>query len=312
MPPYRGYNIIDWHIYDRLRSLWKNESKSWSQGEYRDFVRSVPTARITERENTIANHRLAVYMRRNRPSWGHFVILRAMFGASQCARQPWWANFKQKYGRATEDAPPGVVPRDVDEVLEANRMEAPPIMNIPTMEVKQNHVDEDCRCAWCVKNEEKTSRRSKKKKKKSGSVNVNVKTEQVLDYTREHSIYTGEGETCKDRARRWEREQGVEPEEIQDDDDDDDDDSDGKMDDELSDCVTQTPCVQEASADTGASNGRLREMVMEQGGKIETLVQLLEKQHETIERLMSKVEREQERSKGYYRDIRRRMRSLAN
>ncbi|UKZ57528.1 hypothetical protein TrVGV298_011386 [Trichoderma virens] len=225
IPPYSGYNIVDWHIYNRLRGLWKTESRSWSEGERRDFVEWVPKAHVTERENSMLDHPLAEYMRCNRHSWGHFVILRVMFGASQCARQSWWAEFKQKYERAAEDAPPGVVPRGVDEVLLTNRMDPPPMMKIPTMEVNSVHVESD----W-------------------------IRERNVLAgraYTR------GEGETCEDRARRSEREQGVEPEEAQD----------NESEDERAGAVTQVSSLRERSTvvcTDGTSRG-LKEVVVEQG-----------------------------------------------
>lgn len=298
IPPYSGYNIIDWHIYNRLRSLWKSESESWSDGERRDFVAWVPKAHITERENSMLDHQLAVYMRCNRPNWGHFVVLRVMFGASQCARQSWWAIFKQKYERATEDARPGVVPRDVHEVLQTNRMEPPPITKIPTMEVQRNHVESDCQCLWCLRKAEKARRGSVPSSQGSGT----VKREQRLEYPRGQSIYTGEGETCEDRARRFEREQGVEPEEAQD----------GESDDEWTEVVGQASSLRERSAlvSTEVSNMNLREVVDEQGSMIETLVRLLERQHKRMQRLAAKVDKGQKRSEGFYRDVYRRMKNM--
>ncbi|KAH6609760.1 hypothetical protein Trco_003106 [Trichoderma cornu-damae] len=296
IPPYSGYNIIDWHIYNRLRSLWRAESKSWSQGERRDFAEWVPRARITEREKTIADHELALHMRFNRPSWGHFVILRAMFGASQCARQNWWANFKRKYERAAEDAPPGVVPvfpKDVSEVLQTNRMEAPAITRIPTMEVQRSHAETDCRCSWCLKNADKASRGTASASQEAGA----VKAEQQPDYRRGQSIYTGEEETGEDRARRFERERGVEPEGAA---------PGGRdMDDEWSEFAARASCLREKStrASADVASGSLREAVEEQGRMIEALVRLLEKQHKRLQRLAAKVERGQrKRERGPFRD----------
>ncbi|KAM0259319.1 hypothetical protein ACHAQJ_003349 [Trichoderma viride] len=298
IPFYSGYNIIDWYIYDRLRNLWKNESERWSQGERRDFVEWVPKARITERENTIANHNLAVYMRQNRPNWGHFVILRAMFGASQCARQSWWTSFKLKYDRATENAPPGVVLRDVGEVLRTNRMKPPPITNIPTMEVKDSHVEKDCQCPWCLKNSDKASR--KKGPASQDSRAVEIETQQ--EYFRGQSIYTGEGETREDRARRFQREEGVEPEATQDED---------KIGEEWSEFTARASSLRErlTLVPTDASNRSLMEVVIEQGGMIESLARLLEKQHKRIQRLVAKVDKGQKKTDGYYRDINRRMKN---
>ncbi|KAL7794471.1 hypothetical protein V8C37DRAFT_376762 [Trichoderma ceciliae] len=283
IPPYSGYNILDWHIYNRLRSLWRSESKSWSQGERRDFATWVPRTRITERENTIMDHKLAVYMRRNRPNWGHFVILRSMFGASQCARQSWWANFKGKYERAPEDAPPGIVPMNVEEVLRTNRMEPPPITNIPTMEVKENQVEGDCRCSWCLKNPDKAGRGHVSASQELGT---SAKAEPQLGYPRGQSIFTGEGETCEDRARRFERAQGVEPEEAQDD--------------EWAEFVARASSLREMSTLVSAevSIESLRDIVVEQGSLMETLVGLMEKQHKSMQRLAAKVDKgaEEERA----------------
>lgn len=301
IPPYSGYNIVDWHIYNRLTSLWKTESASWSDGERRDFVEWVSRARVTERENSMVDHPLAEHMRCNAPSWGHFVILRVMFGASQCARQSWWAEFKGRYGRAGEDAPPGVVPRDVDEVLRTNRMRAPPMMRIPTMEVGV-HGERDCGCSWCVKKKaDKASRGSSR----SESRTARREQEEKEKCPRGESIFTGEGETGEDRARRWEREQGVEPEEAQDDDDDegdggDDDDGDDSESEEdvFTGVVTQASSLRERGTleCTDGANRSLREVVVEQGSMIETLVRLVERQHERMGRLERRVNRGRRRS----------------
>ncbi|KAL6819164.1 hypothetical protein V8C40DRAFT_281507 [Trichoderma camerunense] len=290
IPPYSGYNIVDWHIYNRLTSLWKTESQSWSENERRNFVEWVPKARVTERENSMLDHPLAEYMRCNAPSWGHFVILRVMFGASQCARQSWWAEFKGRYEkRAGEDAPPGVVPRDVDEVLRTNQMRAPAIMNIPTMEVDGVYVERDCGCLWCLK--------KKADKANRGSVSSSSSSQEAKTAKRKkgeqekcprgESIFTGEGETCEDRARRFEREQGVEPEEALDDDDGDDE----SEEDEVTEAVTQAHSLQERSTlvCTDGANRSLREVVVEQGSMIETLVRLVERQHERMGRLERRV-----------------------
>lgn len=293
IPPYSGYNIIDWHIYNRLTTLWKTESQSWSEGERRDFVQWVPRARVTERENSMLDHPLAEHMRCNAPSWGHFVILRAMFGASQCARQSWWDEFKGRYEkRAGEDAPPGVVPRDVDEVLRTNRMRAPAVVKIPTMEVDGVYGERDCGCGWCLKKKaDKASRGST-----SSSSSREVKTARREKGEQEkcprgESIFTGEGETCEDRARRFEREQGVEPEEAQDDDDEDNG-GESEEEDEFTGVVTQASSLRERSdlVCTDGANRSLREVVVEQGSMIETLVRLVEKQHERMGRLERRVE----------------------
>lgn len=286
MPSYRGYNIIDWHIYTRLRSLWESESEWWSREERRDFVRWIPRARITERENSIFNHGLANYMRKNRRSWGHFVILRAMFGASQCARQGWWEIFKRKYERAAEDAPPGVVPRDVEEVLQTNQMDCPPIMNIPTMEVEDGHVDEDCGCSWCLEHPA-IARRKNEVVGQGGRV---VKSEPQLEYSRGQSLYTGEGESYEDLARRLEREQSVEPEERPDEE---------EIDETMSELMSQECSLRERInlASANLSNTSLREVVIEQRAMVGTLVQLLEKQHKRTERLAAKMEKVKKRLK---------------
>lgn len=315
IPPYSGYNIIDWHIYNRLTSLWKTESQSWSKSERRDFVEWVPRARVTERENSMVDHPLAEYMRCNAPSWGHFVILRAMFGASVCARQSWWAEFKGRYEnkgryekkkgryerRAGEDAPPGVVPRDVDEVLRTNRMRAPAVVKIPTMEVDDGvYGEEDCECGWCLK--------KKADKAVRGSTSSSSKTTKMVrreqgekgKCPRGESIFTGEGETWEDRERRFEREQGVEPEEAQDDDDHDNDGGGESEEDEVTGVVTQASDLQERSTlvCTDGANRSLREVVVEQGSMIETLVRLVERQHERMGRLERRVNRGRRRSEG--------------
>ncbi|KAL5093437.1 hypothetical protein Trisim1_011239 [Trichoderma cf. simile WF8] len=291
IPPYSGYNIVDWHIYNRLTSLWKTESQSWSESERRDFVEWVPKARVTERENAMLDHPLADHMRQcNAPSWGHFVILRVMFGASVCARQSWWANFKERYDRAGEDAPPGVVPGDVDEILRTNRMRAPAVVKIPTMEVDDGvYGERDCGCGWCLK--------KKADKASRGSTSSSPRTAKTKQGEKEkcprgESIFTGEGETWEDRARRFEREQGVEPEEAQDDDDDEDDDGgDESEEDEVTGVVTQASSLQERSTlvCTDGANRSLREVVVEQGSMIETLVRLVERQHERMGRLERRV-----------------------
>ncbi|KAL7913994.1 hypothetical protein GGI35DRAFT_231796 [Trichoderma velutinum] len=302
IPPYSGYNIVDWHIYSRLTSLWKAESQSWSEGERLDFVEWVSRARVTERENSMLDHPLAEYMRCNAPSWGHFVILRVMFGASQCARQSWWADFKEKYERAGEDALPGVVPRDVNEVLQTNRMEPPPIMNIPTMEVNNVHVESDCGCSWCLK---KAADKANRGSISSSQESKPAKREQGRKCPRGESIFTGEGETYEDRARRSEREQGVEPEEAQDDDDESEED-------EFTGVVTQASSLRERSTlvCTDGANRSLREVVVEQGSMIETLVRLLERQHKRMARLEKRVDKGQRRSEGLYRDVNRRVKDV--
>ncbi|KAF3062758.1 hypothetical protein CFAM422_010552 [Trichoderma lentiforme] len=293
IPPYSGYNIIDWHIYNRLTSLWKTESQSWSESERRDFVEWVPRARVTERENSMLDHPLAEHMRCNAPSWGHFVILRVMFGASQCARQSWWDEFKGRYERAGEDAPPGVVPRDVDEVLRTNRMRAPAVVNIPTMEVDGVYVERDCGCLWCLKKKADKASRGSTSSSSSSQESKTARREQgeKEKCPRGESIFTGEGETCEDRERRFGREQGVEPEEAQDNDDDDDDGDDEGEEDEVTGVVTQASSLQERStlACTDGANRSLREVVVEQGSMIETLVRLVEKQHERMGRLERRV-----------------------
>ncbi|PNP50687.1 hypothetical protein THARTR1_08705 [Trichoderma harzianum] len=304
IPPYSGYNIVDWHIYSRLTTLWKTESSSWSDGERRDFVEWVSRARVTERENSMLDHPLAEHMRCNAPSWGHFVILRVMFGASQCARQSWWAEFKGRYERAGEEAMPGVVPRDVDGVLQTNRMEAPPIMNIPTMEVGVD-VERDCGCSWCVKKADKASRgRASSSRQQLRMAKRELGEKEKCP--RGESIFTGEGETWEDRARRFEREQGVEPEEAQDDDDDDEGGcGDSEEEDGVTGVVTQASSLQERSTVvcTDGANRSLREVVVEQGSMIETLVRLVERQHERMGRLEKRVDRGQRRSEGVYRDV---------
>lgn len=300
IPPYSGYNIVDWHIYNRLTSLWKTESQSWSESERRDFVEWVPRARATERENSMLDHPLAEHMRCNAPSWGHFVILRAMFGASQCARQSWWAEFKGRYGkRAGEDAAPGVVPGDVDEVLRTNRMRAPAVVKIPTMEVDGGYGERDCGCEWCLKKaKDKASRGGTSSTSSQGAKTVRRKQGEKEKCPRGESIFTGEGETWEDRVRRFEREQGVEPEEAQDDDDDDGGESE---EDEVTGVVTQVPSLQQRSTVVGTddeANRSLREVVVEQGSMIETLVRLVERQHERMGRLERRVDRGRRRSEG--------------
>ncbi|KAL6907161.1 hypothetical protein GGI43DRAFT_380670 [Trichoderma evansii] len=302
IPPFKGYNIIDSHIYTRLRNLWKSEAEWWSQEERRDFIEWVPGARITERQNSISNHELAIHMRRNRPNWGHFVILRAMFGASQCARQSWWKSFKHEYERAVEDAPPGVVPRDVEEILQKNRMDSPPIMNIPTMEVEDSHVDEDCRCSWCL--EHPAIARRKNEPESQG--NRVVRTEPQLEYSRGQRLYTGEGESHEDRVQRKAREPSVEPEETL---------WEEGIDEKTSELMIQVPSIRERMnvISTDLSNSSLREMVIEQGGMIEMLVQLLEKQHKRTEMLAAKVEKVKKglkKNKRHYRDISRKVKSV--
>lgn len=303
MPLFEGYNVIDSHINTRLRNLWKSESEWWSLEERRDFIRWVPRARITEQQNSIANHRLARYMRRNnRLTWGHFVILRAMFGASQCARQDWWDEFKGRYERAAEEAPPGVVPRDVEEVLETNRMDCPPIMNIPTMEVEDVHVGEDCGCSWCL--EHPAIARRKNKPVSQGRDRV-AKTEPQLECSREQGLYTGGEESHEDRVERIAREAGVEPEET----------PEGEgIDEKISELVIRVPPMQEKRGvvSTDLSNGELREIVLEQGGVIEVLAQLLKEQRKRTEMLAAKVEKVErgvKRNKRDYREIRRKVKS---
>lgn len=302
MPPFEGYNVIDSHIYTRLRNLWKSESEWWSLEERRDFIRWVPRTRITEQQNSIVNHRLARYMRRNsRLTWGHFVILRAMFGASQCARQEWWEGFKGKYKRATEKAPPGVVPRDVEEVLETNRMDYPPIMNIPTMEVEDNHVGEDCGCSWCLEHPTIAKRKNEPVSHGDRVVKAGgVKAKPQLECPRGQGLYTGEEESREDRVQRITREAGVEPEET----------PEGEgVDEKMSELAIRTHSMPERRdvTSTDLSNSRLKEIVLEQGGAIEVLVQLLKEQRERTEMLaakVEKVERELER-KRHCRDISR-------
>ncbi|KAL7948808.1 hypothetical protein V8C42DRAFT_312390 [Trichoderma barbatum] len=245
------------------------------------------------------DHPLSVYMRYHRPSWGHFVVLRVMFGASQCARQSWWEEFKGKYERAAEDAPPGVVPRDIDEVLQTNRMEPPPIMYIPTMEVNSVHVEKDCGCSWCLK---KAADKASRGKVSANQESKSVKRGQRVECPRGQSIYTGEGEAAEDLARRSEREQGVEPEDAQD----------GESEDEWTGAVTQASSLRERSTlvCTDESSRRLREVVVEQGSMIETLVRLLERQHKRMGRLGAKVDNGLKRSEGFYRDVRRKMKDV--
>ncbi|KAK4078108.1 uncharacterized protein Triagg1_3124 [Trichoderma aggressivum f. europaeum] len=296
----RGYNIVDWHIYSRLTTVWKAESRSWSEGERRDFVGWVSRARVTERENSMADHPLAEHMRCNAPSWGHFVILRVMFGASQCARQSWWGEFKGRYGRAGEDAAPGVVPGDVDEVLRTNRMRAPAMMKIPTMEVG-GYVEGDCGCLWCVKKAADKASRGRT----SSSRTARREEGEGGKCPRGESIFTGEGETWEDRERRCEREQGVEPEEAQDGDEDDEgddggDDGESEEKDEVTEVVTQATSFRERGTleCTDRAERSLMEVVVEQGSMIETLVRLVERQHKRMGRLERRVDRGQRRSEG--------------
>ncbi|KAL7936528.1 hypothetical protein V8C35DRAFT_332854 [Trichoderma chlorosporum] len=280
-------------------SIQWTEARSWSEGERRDFVEWVPGARVTERENSMLDHPLAEHMRCNRPSWGHFVILRVMFGASQCARQSWWAGFKEEYERAVEDAPPGVVPRDVHDVLQANRMTPPPIMSIPTMEVNSIHVESDCGCSWCLK---KAADKASRENTSPSQGSKTAKREQRAECPRGQSVYTGEEETCEDRARRLEREQGVEPEEMRDD----------EGEDEMTGVVTRASSLRERSAlaCTEETSGDLREVVVEQGSMIEMLVKLLERQHKRMARLEKKVDKGQRRSEGLYRDVNRKVKDV--
>ncbi|KAL7923736.1 hypothetical protein ACQKWADRAFT_289172 [Trichoderma austrokoningii] len=296
MPPFKGYNVIDSHIYSRLRNLWKSESEWWSLQERRDFIRWVPRARVTEQQKSIASHGLAKYMRNNRSSWGHFVILRAMFGASQCAREKWWEDFKGRYERAAEEAPPGVVPRDVDEVLETNLMDAPPLMNIPTMEVEGRHVGEDCGCKWCLKYPDK-ARRNNESVGLGGKID---KTGLRLDYCREQSVYMGEEEEFEDWEERVAREQGVEPEETPEEE---------GIDEIMSELVIQMPSLGERM---GAVSTYLSEIVLEQRGVIERLARLVEEQRQKTEMLearVKRVERDLERNKNR-RNIGRRAKSF--
>ncbi|KAH0522577.1 hypothetical protein TsFJ059_006402 [Trichoderma semiorbis] len=236
------------------------------------------------------DHPLAEHMRQcNAPSWGHFVILRVMFGASQCARQKWWAEFKGRYEkRAGEDAPPGVVPRDVDEVLRTNRMRAPAVVKIPTMEIDGVYGKGDCGCEWCLKKKADKASRGSTSSSSQEARTVRREQGEKEKCPRGESIFTGEGETREDRARRFEREQGVEPEEAQDDDDDDDGESEV---DEVTGVVTQASSLQERSTlvCTDGADRSLREVVIEQGSMIETLVRLVERQHERMGRLERRV-----------------------
>ncbi|KAK5996803.1 hypothetical protein PT974_02146 [Cladobotryum mycophilum] len=131
-PPYTGGNVIDWHIYNRLGKIWNNEHRSWTISEKLDFVIWVKEATVTETTCVIGAHPLSQRLESIRPSWGHFVVLRAMFGASACSRQPWWEEFKSRYLGATHDAPPGVVPRkDYIDAIRDNVMDIPSNVPIP-------------------------------------------------------------------------------------------------------------------------------------------------------------------------------------
>lgn len=301
IPSFEGYNVIDSHIYTRLRNLWKSESEWWSLEERRDFIRWVPRARITEEQNSIANHRLARYMREsNRLTWGHFVILRAMFGASQCARQDWWEGFKKKYERAAKEAPPGVVPRDVGDVLQTNRMDCPPTMNIPTMEVEGGHVGEDCGCSWCLRHPDIARRKNEAMSQENRVVKAGALKSNPQMECRGQGLYTGEGESQEDREQRIAREAGVEPEEM----------PEGKgIDEKLSELVIRE---RRGVISTDLPDGGLREIVFEQRGVIEMLGQLLKEQRERTEMLAARVERVEKglkRNKRLWRDVRRRVKS---
>lgn len=306
MPPFEGYNVLGSHIYTRLRNLWKSESEWWSLEERRDFIRWVPRARITEQQNSIANHRLARYMRGNkRLTWGHFVILRAMFGASQCARQEWWEVLKKKYERAAEEAPPGVVPRDVGEILQTNRMDHLPIMNIPTMEVEGGHVGEDCGCSWCLEHPSIARRKNELMSQgdrvvKAGAIN----TKSQLECPRRQGLYTREGESQDDREQGIAREAGVEPEDTP------EEIPEGEgIDEKLTELVIRERWD---VISTDLPDSSLRELVLEQRGAIEMLAQLLKEQRERTEMLATKVERVEKglkRNRRHYRDISRKVKS---
>ncbi|PNP43995.1 hypothetical protein TGAMA5MH_04280 [Trichoderma gamsii] len=211
-----------------------------------------------------------------------------MFGASQCARQKWWEEFKGRYKRAAEGVPPGVVPRDVEEVLETNRMNCPPIMNIPTMEVEDGHVGEDCGCSWCLEHPAIAKRKNEPVSQgdRAGEAG-GAKAEPHLECPRVQGLYTGEGESKEDRVQRIAREAGVEPEET----------PEGGIDDKMSELVIRVPSLRERrdAIFTDLSNSRLREIVLEQGGVIEVLVQLLKEQRERTEMLAAKVENMEEK-----------------
>ncbi|KAM0450066.1 hypothetical protein ACHAO4_006948 [Trichoderma viride] len=225
-----------------------------------------------------------------------------MFGASQCARQDWWDEFKGRYERAAEEAPPGVVPRDVEEVLETNRMDCPPIMNIPTMEVEDVHVGEDCGCSWCL--EHPAIARRKNEPVSQGGDRV-AKAEPQLECSREQGLHTGGEESHEDRVERIAREAGAEPEET----------PEGEgIDEKISELAIRVPPMQEKRdvVSTDLSNGELREIVLEQGGVIEVLAQLLKEQRKRTEMLAAKVEKVErgvKRNKRDYREIRRKVKS---
>ncbi|KAH8127105.1 hypothetical protein FP744_10007831 [Trichoderma asperellum] len=159
-------------------------------------------------------------------------------------------------------------------------------MNIPTMEVEDGHVDEDCGCSWCLEHPA-IARRKNEVVGQGGRV---VKSEPQLEYSRGQSLYTGEGESYEDLARRLEREQSVEPEERPDEE---------EIDETMSELMSQECSLRERInlASANLSNTSLREVVIEQRAMVGTLVQLLEKQHKRTERLAAKVEKVKKRLK---------------
>lgn len=113
-----GANPIDRAVFVRLKECWEAEAGRWNEEMQRSFLENLCRARVTRSTAVFTNHYLPRTLRLNKlvPTWGQFMVMRAMYGPAVCFRQKWALEFAARYPLAKEDAWEGVVPEDRDTI----------------------------------------------------------------------------------------------------------------------------------------------------------------------------------------------------
>lgn len=107
-------------LYQRLAECWDEQAKSWTEEMRTSFWDQLGTVRVNKSSALITTHPLhrGMITGATEPNWGAFVVLRELFGFTECRRTRWWETLVTKYPVASQ--PPfynGIVPKNYEDVF---------------------------------------------------------------------------------------------------------------------------------------------------------------------------------------------------
>lgn len=107
-------------LFQRLAECWDEQAENWTDEMRNSLWDQLGKSRVTRSTAVITTHLFHRNMitGATEPSWGSFVVLRELFGYSDCRRQRWWEKLVARYPAASE--PPfytGVVPKNYEDVF---------------------------------------------------------------------------------------------------------------------------------------------------------------------------------------------------